>query len=658
MTDPDRFGTTLRTILTIALCMAIILGWGILFPPARQQPPAAHPVTPAPAAPAASAEGKAAPAGDTTAAPARPVVPDRVETLTVSPVDGAEAMLTVQVSNRGAGVLGVRLPTYKSRDMGGELVLLPGERDLPLTLGLTIEELDRKERGGIRFSEEVWQFPELPEGGDEATFVNEGGGLRITKELRATPGRFHVQATVTIENISGEKRDPFRYRIWGPIGLGTESLRTPGVDLNLVYGETSGAGETLVLVEAISGFKQDQWSSPHPDRIAFIGISNNYFASVLAATDPETLKHLDHGFSDFYHDPNEAARLARVEAPARAWAEFDASQQKGYLDKAYRNARVSLRSRALSIPPGEKITHQYLLFLGPRASAVVSDPEYQKFNLAGINYYGYWTTPLVKLFLSILKGLHAVLFSWGLAIIGLTLLVRLCLHPINRRQQASMMRYQKKMNVIKPQMDALKAKFGNDRTRMHQEMQKLFKENKVNPAQMMGGCLMIFLQLPVWWALFNSIDYSVDLRHAPFLWITDLTQPDRLLRLPFTIPFLGSDFNILPVIYVILTIFQQKMQPKPTDPQMQQQMRMMTFMLVFFGFLFYSYPAGFLLYFIASAAIGMGESKIIKRMLARDGLGAGATPALDPAGGAAGSAVAAGALYPARDPRAPKRTRP
>ncbi len=659
MTDSDRFGTTLRTILTIALCMAIIFGWNIFFPPPRQPPPPANPGAVAAVPPAARTEGKAAPSVGDPAAPAvsaRPVVAERAEELTILSGDAKEAILSVRVSNRGAGIREVRLPSFKSRDMKGELVLLPGERDLPLPLGLTVEDFERKDRGDIRFAEETWQYPPSPEGVVEATFVNEGGGLRITKEIRAVPGRFHIQATVTLENISGRKIDPFRYRIWGPIGLGTESLRTPGQDLSLVYGEAGVTGETIVAVEAVSGFKQDQWSSPHPDRIAFIGVSNNYFASVLATTDPPTLKQLDHGFADFYRDQNEAARLARIDLPARGWAEFDAAQQKGYLDKAYRNTRVSLRSRPLSIAPGEKVIHQYLLYMGPRAKAIVSEPEYEKFNLAGINYYGWWT-PLVKLFLSILNGLHAVLFSWGLAIVGLTVLVRLCLHPINRRQQASMMRYQKKMNVIKPQMDALKAKFGNDRMRMHQEMQKLFKENQVNPAQMMGGCLMIFLQLPVWYALYSSIDFSVDLRHAPFLWISDLTQPDRLFKLPFTLPILGSDFNILPVIYVILTILQQKMQPKPTDPQMQQQMRMMTFMMVFFGFLFYAFPAGFLLYFIAGATIGMIESKIIKRMLARDGLGAAATPAVATPGSGAGPGVSAGAFYPARDPRAPKRTK-
>ena len=150
---------------------------------------------------------------------------------------------------------------------------------------------------------------------------------------------------------------------------------------------------------------------------------------------------------------------------------------------------------------------------------------------------------------------------------------------------------------------------------------------------------------------YNSISISLDLRHAPFLWIKDLTRPDHLFPLPLGLPFQGWDFfNLLPVIYVALTLLQQKMQPKPSDPQMQQQMKMMTFMLVFFGFLFYAYPAGFLLYFIAGAAISMLESRIIKRVLAREGLGpGGGSPALATAG--APSPLASAAMYPSRDPR-------
>jgi YidC/Oxa1 family membrane protein insertase len=455
--------------------------------------------------------------------------------------------------------------------------------------------------------------------------------------------------TLIFENRSQEERQ-FHYRLWGPVDLVSEAIRGEGTDLHLLYGESGMGGEVRVQVMEISSIKQPEWVSANQDRIVFIGASNNYFAALLAAADPQSTL-LDRGFAEIVPDQHRSRQLA-LEQFGRDWDGLDANQKKTIEEKVYKFARTGLQSRQLTLGPGKSLSQSFLIFLGPRDENVLA--AYPQYRLTEINYYGWWT-PLVKVFLQVLKGFHFVLFkSWGLAIMGLTLLVRLCLHPLNRRQQASMMRYQKKMNAVKPQMDAIKERFGTDRMRMNQEMQKLFKEEGINPAQMMGGCLMIFLQMPVWFALYRTIEVSLDLRRAPFLWIEDLTQPDRLMDLPFAIPFLGwHAINVLPVIYVILTILQQKMQPKPSDPQMQQQMKMMTYMMVFFGFIFYSFPAGFLLYFITSAAIGMLESKIIKRMLAREGLGPAAGGAL----AQVPSAPKPSALYPARGQRDPKRKR-
>jgi YidC/Oxa1 family membrane protein insertase len=161
---------------------------------------------------------------------------------------------------------------------------------------------------------------------------------------------------------------------------------------------------------------------------------------------------------------------------------------------------------------------------------------------------------------------------------------------------------------------------------------------------------MIFLQLPIWFALYNTLRYSLGLRQAEFLYISDLTRPDRLFPFSFpgvgefSVPFLGEYFNLLPILYVILTLWNQKMQPKPEDPQMRAQFRMMTFMMVFFGFIFYSFPSGFMLYIMTSSALGIIESKIIKAKLAReDAQGGGASP-----GAPGGDGGAPAPMYPGR----------
>jgi YidC/Oxa1 family membrane protein insertase len=196
------------------------------------------------------------------------------------------------------------------------------------------------------------------------------------------------------------------------------------------------------------------------------------------------------------------------------------------------------------------------------------------------------------------------------------MLVKALLHPINKKNQAIMQRQQKKMAKIQPEMKEIKARYPNDALKANREIQKLMKEHDVNPAQMFGGCLLIFLQLPIWIGLFTTFGISLDLRHAPFLYIQDLAQADRLFQLPVALPFLGAYFNILPVIYVILTVINQKMMPKSSDPQQQQQQKIMMFMMVAFGFIFYNFASGLMLYFLTSSGLGIIEQRIIRAELA------------------------------------------
>ena len=135
-----------------------------------------------------------------------------------------------------------------------------------------------------------------------------------------------------------------------------------------------------------------------------------------------------------------------------------------------------------------------------------------------------------------------------------------------------------------------------------------------------GGCLLIFLQLPIWIGLISTFTLAIELRHQPFLYIADLTQADHLFHHGIAIPLLGEYFNLLPVLYVILTLVNQKMMPKSSDPQMQSQQKMMTFMMVAFGFIFYGFSSGLLVYFITSAALGIFEQRLIRAELKREGV--------------------------------------
>ena len=133
---------------------------------------------------------------------------------------------------------------------------------------------------------------------------------------------------------------------------------------------------------------------------------------------------------------------------------------------------------------------------------------------------------------------------------------------------------------------------------------------------MFGGCLPLFLQLPIFISLYNALYTAVDLRMAKFLWINNLAAPDALFSFGREIPWIGSTFNLLPLLNVGLFLYQQKqMMPPAQNEEEQLRNKMMSFMTVFMGFMFYTVPAGLCLYFIASSILGMVERSLLKRFM-------------------------------------------
>lgn len=141
---------------------------------------------------------------------------------------------------------------------------------------------------------------------------------------------------------------------------------------------------------------------------------------------------------------------------------------------------------------------------------------------------------------------------------------------------------------------------------------ELWRKHKINP---LAGCLPLFLQLPVFIGLYTALNSAVDLRLASLLWIDNLAAPDALFRMPFALPFLGQNFNLLPVLTVVLFMTQQKLfMPPPVDEQTAAQYKMMNVMTLMFGFMFWHQAAGLCIYFIASSLWGIAERKLLGKV--------------------------------------------
>ncbi len=184
--------------------------------------------------------------------------------------------------------------------------------------------------------------------------------------------------------------------------------------------------------------------------------------------------------------------------------------------------------------------------------------------------------PIFKL----LAFLHGQIGNFGWTIIALTFIVRLLLFPIAQKQFASMA----SMRAVQPKMKALQDRYADDKPRLQQEMMKLYKEEKINPA---AGCLPLLLQIPIFYALYKTLTLSVEMRHQPWIgWIHDLSAPDPLTPvnlfgyLPFTPPHILA-VGILPILVGITMWLQMKLNPQSPDPVQRQMFALMPWVLMF-----------------------------------------------------------------------------
>ena len=192
----------------------------------------------------------------------------------------------------------------------------------------------------------------------------------------------------------------------------------------------------------------------------------------------------------------------------------------------------------------------------------------------------------------LLKFIHTYVGNWGLAIIGLTFIVKALFFHLSAASYRSMA----KMRKLAPKMADMKERYGDDRQKMSQEMMKLYKDEKVNP---LGGCLPMLIQMPVFLALYWVLMESVELRHAPFfLWIADLSIKDP--------------YFVLPIIYGVTMWFMQKLNPQPTDPM---QARVMQMLPLVFTFMFLWFPAGLVLYWVTNNSLSIIQQYIITKQI-------------------------------------------
>lgn len=239
----------------------------------------------------------------------------------------------------------------------------------------------------------------------------------------------------------------------------------------------------------------------------------------------------------------------------------------------------------LSVKPGEKTTLGTTLYAGPTESNLDKVAP----GLGLTVDYG-WLTILATPLFWVMSSFHSWTSNWGVAIILLTLLIKLLFFPLSAASYLSMA----KMRLVAPKLEKIKKQYEGDREQLNRAMMDLYKTEKINP---LGGCLPMLIQIPVFIALYWSILASVEMRYAPFFgWITDLSAPDP--------------YYILPVIMGISMIVQMRLNPKPPDPM---QAKLMQIMPMIFSVMFFFFPAGLVLYSIVNNILSIAQQWFITR---------------------------------------------
>lgn len=399
---------------------------------------------------------------------------------------------------------------------------------------------------------------ELEERTADSVIIRATANISLAEaETSASPGlslvkRFTVKNdsySIAVEHVVSNLREQL-------VSVGNDETGSlamkfgPGIFLD-PYGPMSLLGLKAGAAEIMSDAGDLNAKGAVAGAYSGIGVRDQYFCAIIEA--------------------EEAARIS-VGAYEITSAEQSKKNHKGY-DIACTLPKFNLGAR-------ESRVFKFKLYAGP----IILD-HLQKVNLGHVSEYGFLSTVLLR----VLQFFYGLFPNYGLAIILMTVLVRLVLYPLTLKQTRSMAKMQK----IQPRVQDLKDRYKDNPQKFNEEVLKLYQKNNVNP---LGGCLPLLLQLPILIALYNTIRIAVELRKTPFLWIADLSKGDPLL--------------ILPIAIAALMYYQQG---KMTDPQQQQ---MMAFMPMFMFVITWSLPAGLLVYWFASSVLGLLQQLQANRIAA------------------------------------------
>ncbi len=545
-----------RTILAFALSFIVLLFWSVLFSPTSQKSGQAvkkqtetqessvkkPPVSPEP--------------------PASPPAPSERKPL--PPTSVAEKEIVVETplyralfTNNGPSIKLFELKKYRQTiEKDSPPVNLVHGRDIQRFMVVDFLETAGKSYEDIPYETNTAQI--ILKDGDKAQelvfSVVLPNGLIIQKTYKFYPDRYKIDLEVTVKNSR-----PTRVE-----GLFFVELN-PALPKKKTSYYSSFTGLTVLQDDKYTELDLDDPGDKVEleGKIGWIAFQESYFISAVV--------------------PEEVTE-AKVEAVKK-----DGGRLHG-----------RLLNPSLVLPPGGEASSRYAMFLGPLDLGILK--KFGKGLDKAIDFG--WTNIIAKPLLITLRFFYQWVHNYGVAIILLTILVKLLFWPLTHKSYKSM----KEMQKLQPLMMKIREKYKDNKEQMNKELMALYKTYKVNP---MSGCLPMIIQIPVFFALYRILAQAIELRHAPFiLWINDLSAPDRLFNFPFSIPFMAPPYGI-PVLTLLMgasMFIQQKMTPTTGDPT---QAKMMMLLPIVFTFLFINFPSGLVLYWLVNNILSIAQQYVI-----------------------------------------------
>ncbi len=261
---------------------------------------------------------------------------------------------------------------------------------------------------------------------------------------------------------------------------------------------------------------------------------------------------------------------------------------------------VVMTQPGTNVAAGATLERSFTVYAGPkefrRLERLAADMKNEIDRLMEFGFFGFFS----RLLLLSMNGLNSLGLSYALAIIAITVIIKLLFWPLTQASTRSM----KRMQLLQPQMKALQEKYKDDPAKMNKKLMEFMKENKVSP---LGGCLPVMLQIPVFIGFFSMVKTAIELRGASFLWACDLSRPDTI----FVIPGLNLNVNPLPLLMGVTMFFQARLTP-PAPGMDPMQQKMMKYFPLIFLFILYDYSAGLTLYWTVQNLLSIVQTKLTR----------------------------------------------